>query len=204
MSFPERCTQVVLASANEGKLREIRSALPTSIKLVSLQQRQFQQAEETGLSYVENAIIKARHACQHTGLPAIADDSGLEVDALDGAPGIYSARYAGADADDAANNAMLLDRLRDVAASRAARFVCVLVFMRHAADSSPIICHGVWRGEITTEPRGSNGFGYDPLFLAGASGLTSAELEPEHKNRISHRGQALRAMHRELAGLFGE
>lgn len=194
---------VVLASANEGKLREIRSVLPASAELVSMRQRQLQQAEETGLSYVENAIIKARHACRHTGLPAIADDSGLEVDALDGAPGIYSARYAGADADDDANNALLLERLGD-SANRAARFVCVLVFMRHAADSVPVICHGVWPGEIGTGPKGSNGFGYDPLFMVGDLGLTSAELEPEHKNRISHRGQALQALRRELAGLFGE
>ncbi|MFZ5724301.1 MAG: RdgB/HAM1 family non-canonical purine NTP pyrophosphatase [Pseudomonadota bacterium] len=154
------------------------------------------EAEETGLSFVENAIIKARNAARHTGLPAIADDSGLEVDALGGAPGIHSARYAGAtEKSDSANNARLLAELaarhvRDAAA----RFQCVLVFMRHADDPVPLIAQAAWEGRIVDAPRGNGGFGYDPLFFLPGENCTSAELPPERKNALSHRGQALRQL----------
>ena len=195
--------RVVLASHNQGKLREMKAVLGSEFDLVSLQQCQVHHVpEESGLSFVENAIIKARYACQQTGLAAIADDSGLEVDALNGEPGIYSARYAGADADDAANNARLLRQLQDVAPPRTARFYCVLVFMRYATDGTPVICEGSWHGEIATSPRGSNGFGYDPLFLLPGSGLSSAELDAEQKNSVSHRGQALAKMRLELAARY--
>lgn len=184
---------IVLATGNPGKLREMQQVLaPLGFAVVAQSDFQVPGAAETGLSFVENAIIKARHAAQHTGLPAIADDSGLEVDALAGAPGIYSARYAGADADDAANNARLLAELATGNRREAtARFQCVLVFMRHANDPVPIIAQGTWAGVITDIPRGSNGFGYDPLFFLPDEGCTSAELAPARKNLLSHRGQAL-------------
>lgn len=154
---------------------------------------------ETGLSFVENAILKARHACEHTGLPAIADDSGIAVDALDGAPGIYSARFAGDEGDDEANNQRLLDELCDVPeAERGAAFHCLMVAMRHAADPTPLICHGSWQGRILDAPRGANGFGYDPLFLVPAMGVSSAELDPDTKNRLSHRGKALQQLAEQL------
>lgn len=194
--------RIVLASHNQGKLQEIKSILAAGLELdiVSLVDCGIEQApEETGLSFVENAIIKARYACEKTGLPAIADDSGLEVDALGGEPGIYSARYAGPEADDAANNALLLQKLKGTQQPLTARFQCLLTFMRQAKDSTPAICQGTWHGHITTEPRGGNGFGYDPLFLVPDLGLTSAELEPSHKNRISHRAQALHALRQTLA-----
>ncbi|MDH3453119.1 MAG: RdgB/HAM1 family non-canonical purine NTP pyrophosphatase, partial [Gammaproteobacteria bacterium] len=149
----------------------------------------------SGTTFVENAIIKARNAAQHTQLPAIADDSGIEVDALHGAPGIHSARFAGADADDAKNNAKLVALLRDVApAERTARFRAVIVYLRHAADPAPLIAEGVWEGVIQLQARGSNGFGYDPYFFLPDLGCTSAELQPAEKNRLSHRGQALQAL----------
>lgn len=184
---------IVLATGNPGKLREMQQVLaPLGFAVVAQSDFQVPVVAETGLSFVENAIIKARHAAQHTGLPAIADDSGLEVDALAGAPGIYSARYAGADADDAANNARLLAELATGNRREAtARFQCVLVFMRHANDPVPIIAQGTWAGAITDIPRGSNGFGYDPLFFLPDEGCTSAELAPARKNLLSHRGQAL-------------
>lgn len=184
---------IVLATGNPGKLREMQQVLaPLGFAVVAQSDFQVPGVAETGLSFVENAIIKARHAAQHTGLPAIADDSGLEVDALAGAPGIYSARYAGADADDAANNARLLAELATGNRREAtARFQCVLVFMRHANDPVPIIAQGTWAGAITDIPRGSNGFGYDPLFFLPDEGCTSAELAPARKNLLSHRGQAL-------------
>lgn len=184
---------IVLATGNPGKLREMQQVLaPLGFAVVAQSDFQVPVVAETGLSFVENAIIKARHAAQHTGLPAIADDSGLEVDALAGAPGIYSARYAGADADDAANNARLLAELATGNRREAtARFQCVLVFMRHANDPVPIIAQGTWAGVITDIPRGSNGFGYDPLFFLPDEGCTSAELAPARKNLLSHRGQAL-------------
>ncbi len=194
--------RIVLASHNQGKLQEIKSMLAVGLQLdiVSLTDCGIEQApEETGLSFVENAIIKARYACETTGLPAIADDSGLEVDALGGEPGIYSARYAGSEADDAANNALLLQKLKGTQPPHSARFQCLLAFMRQPKDSTPAICQGTWHGHISTEAMGSNGFGYDPLFLVPDLGMTSAELEPSHKNRISHRALALQGLRPVLA-----
>jgi len=157
------------------------------------------EAEETGTTFVENAIIKARNAAAHTGLPAIADDSGLEIPALDGAPGVRSARWAGEDADDAANNARLRDELLDLAeAERAATYRCVLVFMRHAGDPVPIIAEGVWHGRLVDEPAGDQGFGYDPHFFLPEANGTAAQLPGETKNMLSHRGQALASMRRRL------
>lgn len=184
---------LVIATGNAGKLKEIQHILaPWQWQVQSQKSHNVSDADETGLSFVENAIIKARHACAHTGLPALADDSGLEVDALQGAPGIYSARYSGADATDARNNAKLLEALRDVPeAQRIARFQCVMVMMRHAADPTPLICQGTWEGRIVFAPAGENGFGYDPLFWVESHQCTSAQLESAVKNRISHRGQAL-------------
>lgn len=150
---------------------------------------------ETGLSFIENALIKTRHACEHTGLGAIGDDSGLEVEALAGEPGIYSARYAGEGADDNANNQRLLDELIDApSAERNARYICIIAYLRHARDPDPIICRGIWEGRISEQPRGENGFGYDPLFYLPALECTAAELDTQAKNRISHRGLALRAL----------
>lgn len=185
--------RIVLATGNKGKLREMQQVLgPLGFDVVAQSDFNVPDADETGLSFVENAIIKARNAAQHTGLPSIADDSGLEVDALNGAPGIYSARYAGAGANDAANNAKLLAELAARGVRDAtARFQCVLVFMRHAGDPVPVIAQGSWEGVITDAARGSNGFGYDPLFFVPEEGCVSAELPPERKNLLSHRGQAL-------------
>jgi XTP/dITP diphosphohydrolase len=153
------------------------------------------EVEETGLTFVENALLKARNATRHTGLPAIADDSGIEVDALHGAPGIYSARYAGEGASDARNLEKLLADLRDVPeARRTARFVCLMVYLRHELDPTPIICQGSWEGRVLFEPRGAGGFGYDPVFFVPTHSCSSAELPPEVKNQLSHRGQALRAL----------
>ncbi len=187
---------VVLASANAGKLREINQIL-SSFDIHALPQSQFQivDVEETGLSFVENAILKARHAAHHTRLPAIADDSGIEVDYLNGAPGIYSARYAGPAATDAHNLQKLLDDLRDVPElQRSARFQCVMVCLRHAQDPAPIIAHGTWEGRILAAARGNNGFGYDPVFWVATHNCSAAELPPQIKNQLSHRGQALRAL----------
>lgn len=185
--------KIVLASGNRGKLAEFNQLLSsTGWNIFSQADFDVPEAAETGLSFVENAIIKARNAAQHSGLPALADDSGLEVDALDGAPGIYSARFAGIDADDAANNRKLLELIADVPeAQRSARFQCVLVFMRHASDPSPLICQGTWEGKLLNAPRGDAGFGYDPLFYIPDLQQTSAELSPARKNQLSHRGQAL-------------
>jgi len=189
---------LVIATGNAGKLKEIQHILaPWQWQVHSQKEFKVNDADETGLSFVENAIIKARHACAHTGLPALADDSGLEVDALQGAPGIYSARYSsldgtGVEATDARNNTKLLDALREVPErQRTARFQCVMVLMRHAADPTPLICQGTWEGRIVFAPAGENGFGYDPLFWVENHGCTSAQLEAAIKNRISHRGQAL-------------
>ncbi len=191
----------VLASGNHGKLGEFTALFADSpLEIVSQQHFTVPEVEETGLSFVENAIIKARNAAHHTGLPAVADDSGLEVDALDGAPGIYSSRYAGADASDRENLDKLLRDLADVPnVQRGARFQCVIVCMRHARDPVPLICQGTWEGRILFEARGSNGFGYDPVFFVPTHGCSSAELPPEVKNRISHRGQALAMLLRSLA-----
>jgi XTP/dITP diphosphohydrolase len=190
MGDSPRKQTVVLASGNAGKLRELGQVLaPLGVVLTPQSQYGVPDIEETGLSFVENAIIKARAASRHTGLPAIADDSGLEVDYLGGAPGIYSARYSGA--GDAANNARLLRELGDVPESlRGARFQCVLVFLRHALDPTPLVCQASWEGAILFEPRGEEGFGYDPLFYVPDQQCSSAELSPEIKNRISHRAKA--------------
>ena len=189
-------TDIVLASSNAGKVREINQLL-AGLHINVRPQSEFDvaDAEETGLTFVENAILKARNAAAHTGLPAIADDSGLEVDVLKGAPGIYSARYAGTGASDQANLEKLLQDLRDVVEdARTARFQCLLVYMRHAQDPTPLICQGTWEGRILFEPRGANGFGYDPVFYVPTHDCSSAELKPDVKNSISHRGQALRLL----------
>jgi XTP/dITP diphosphohydrolase len=188
--------RLVIATGNAGKLREMRAILaPWSVDVRPLSEFTSGAAAETGLSFVENAILKARFAAQASGLPAIADDSGLEVDALHGAPGIYSARYAGPGADDAANNARLLAELDAVPdAGRGARYRCAMVFLRWALDPSPVVAQASWEGRITRLPRGSGGFGYDPLFLVGDPGVTAAELDATRKNAVSHRGQALRAL----------
>jgi XTP/dITP diphosphohydrolase len=188
--------RVVLASANKGKLREINQLLE-GLHIVAVPQSQLgvTDVEETGLTFVENAIIKARHASQLTGLPAIADDSGIEVDALHGAPGIYSARYSGVGASDAGNLRLMLDNLRDVPeAQRTARFQCLMVYMRHGKDPTPIICQGTWEGRILFEPVGENGFGYDPVFYVPEEACSAAQLASDVKNRLSHRGQALRKL----------
>ena len=190
MTDPSHNQSVVLASGNTGKLRELSEVLaPLGLMLKPQSQFEVQEVEENGLSFVENALIKARAAAQHTGLPAIADDSGLEVDFLNGAPGIHSARYSGA--GDEANNAKLLTALGDLSKDqRGARFHCVLVYLRHALDPTPLVCHGSWEGSILFEPHGENGFGYDPLFYVPEQKCSSAELEPSIKNRISHRAKA--------------
>ena len=187
---------IVLASSNVGKVREFNQLFADLHREVIPQSRfQVPDVEETGLTFVENAILKARNAAQHTQLPALADDSGLEVDALNGAPGIYSARYAGPGASDATNLEKLLDMLKGVPEEkRTARFQCVLVYMRHALDPTPLICQGTWEGRILTEARGASGFGYDPVFFVPTHGVSAAELSPEVKNTLSHRGQALRKL----------
>lgn len=202
MSLPDR---IVLATGNAGKLAELQAMLaPMGIEVLAQSEFNVPEAEETGLSFVENALIKARNAAIHTGLPAIADDSGLEVAALDGAPGIYSARYAGPSATDDENNQELLTNLAGLSAGeRLARFVCTVVFLRHPQDPTPIICEGFWEGRILDAPRGSGGFGYDPLFLIPERNQTSAELPREVKNEISHRGRAMRLLKGRLDALRG-
>jgi XTP/dITP diphosphohydrolase len=187
---------IVLASSNPGKVREINQLL-TGLGLHVQPQSEFgvMDAEETGLTFVENAILKARNAAQHTGLPAIADDSGLEVDALAGGPGIYSARFAGEGASDQANLEKLLVELAAVPEElRTARFQCLMVFLRHANDPTPLICQGTWEGRILFAARGDNGFGYDPVFHVPTHDCSSAELSADTKNLLSHRGQALRKL----------
>ncbi|WP_434131686.1 XTP/dITP diphosphatase [Methylocaldum sp. GT1BB] len=188
--------KILLASNNPGKVREIQAILANDdIEIVPQSAFGVPDIEEVGLTFVENAILKARHASQLSGLPAIADDSGLEVNALGGAPGVFSARYAGPGANDAENNAKLLRELENIPdAERTARFRCVMVFLRHAQDPSPLIGQGVWEGIILREPRGKGGFGYDPLFFVPEKNCTSAELSPDEKNRLSHRGKALREL----------
>jgi XTP/dITP diphosphohydrolase len=193
--------RIVLASNNKGKVREIGQLLAGhEIEILPQSSFNIPEAEETGLTFVENAILKARNAAAHSGLPAIADDSGLEVDALQGRPGIYSARFAGPNATDADNNAKLLAELADLPDDeRTARFQCLMVFMRHAEDPTPLICQGTWEGRILRAPRGENGFGYDPLFFVPEKGCSAAELSAEEKNALSHRGQALRCLVTRLA-----
>lgn len=195
---------LVLASGNAGKLKELQAMLgDLPLQIVAQGELGVSDVPETGLTFVENALIKARHASAVTGLPALADDSGLIVDALDGSPGLYSARYAGSPTNDAANNAKLLDALREVPAERrTARFYAVIVLLRHANDPQPLICEGSWEGVILDELRGSNGFGYNPVFLDPALGLTAAEMDPAQKNAISHRALALQLLKQKLPALL--
>ena len=200
MTQSHRGEHIVLASSNAGKVREINQLLNGS-GLVVVPQSTFNipDADETGLTFVENAILKARHAAELSGLPAIADDSGLEVDALNGAPGIYSARFSGPGATDEKNLHKLLDELQDVPQEkRSARFQCLMVYMQHAKDPTPIICQGTWEGMIALAPEGENGFGYDPVFFVPTHQCTSAQLPAETKNQLSHRGQALQKLIHEL------
>lgn len=186
-------SQIVLATGNQGKVKELASMLaPLKINVVAQSEFNVPDVPETGTTFVENAIIKARHAAKVTGKPAIADDSGLEVFFLDGAPGIYSARYSGEAATDQTNIDKLLSTMQGVPVDkRGARFVCVLVYMAHENDPTPIICQGFWEGEITTEQEGREGFGYDPIFLVPDIGSTSAQLTKDVKNQLSHRAKAL-------------
>ncbi len=192
--------ELVIASGNSGKLRELQAMLqPLGWQIHSQNDWQIEKAEENGLSFIENALIKARHAAALCGLPALGDDSGLVVDALAGAPGIRSARYAGEAANDAANNSKLLEAMQGIPAElRSAHFYCAMAFVRDAHDPAPLIAIGQWQGSILAAPRGSGGFGYDPLFWLEEQQCASAELPPEEKNRISHRGQALAFMVRQL------
>lgn len=190
--------ELVLASNNKGKLAELQAMLGDSIKVRPQSDFTDIEAEETGLTFVENALIKARHAASVSGLPALADDSGLAVDALGGAPGIYSARYAGG-AGDAANNAKLLDALKDVPdAERGAQFICALALLRHAEDPIPLICEGAWEGRILHAASGEHGFGYDPLFWVPERNCSSAELSPQEKNQLSHRARAMAQLRAKL------
>ncbi|WP_181103788.1 RdgB/HAM1 family non-canonical purine NTP pyrophosphatase [Xanthomonas arboricola] len=195
--------QLVLASGNAGKLEELRAMLADlPLRIVAQGELGVDDVPETGLTFVENALIKARHASAVTGLPALADDSGLIVDALAGAPGLYSARYAGSPTDAQANNAKLLDAMRAVPAERrSARFYAVIVLLRHPEDPQPLIAEGSWEGVITTEPRGTGGFGYNPVFLDPLHGLTAAEMDTALKNRLSHRAVALATLQHKLHAL---
>lgn len=186
--------KIVLASGNPGKIKEIQSIL-SGYSIVNQQEFNIQEAEETGSTFIENAIIKARNAALQSKLPAIADDSGLVVDALQGAPGVISARYAGSLASDQQNLQKLLQVMQDIPESqRGARFICVIVLMRHAKDPFPIISQASWEGNILTHAQGSNGFGYDPVFWVPSEHCSSAELSAQRKNQLSHRGQALRQL----------
>ncbi len=196
--------QVVLASGNKGKIAEIQSILQQhDIEIISQSHFKVPEVAETGTTFIENAIIKARHASTISGLPAIADDSGLEVDALNGEPGVYSARYAGSPSNDQHNTDKLLAALANTPnGQRSARFHCVMVFMTHANDPSPLIVHGAWEGRIALEKIGDNGFGYDPVFYVPEQGCTSAQLESEVKNTLSHRAQALKKLMPQIAEIF--
>ncbi|MDE2090680.1 MAG: RdgB/HAM1 family non-canonical purine NTP pyrophosphatase [Gammaproteobacteria bacterium] len=196
-------TKVVLATGNVGKLHELQTMLADSaIQVLPQNALGVHEIEENGASFTENALLKARNAARQTGLPAIADDSGLEVDALGGAPGVYSARYAGVGASDADNLAKLLQELRSISADkRTARFRCIIAYVNQADDPGPLICEGLWEGHILDTPRGRNGFGYDPVFLVPGLNRSSAELTPLEKNRLSHRGQALRKLVQQLANM---
>ena len=188
--------RLVLASGNRGKLHELRELVaPTGFELIAQSDLGVEDAEETGATFIENALLKARHAARATGLPALADDSGLLVDALDGEPGLRSARYAGRHGDAPANNVLLLERLRDIPdVQRGAHFYCVLVLLRSANDPQPLIAEDVWHGRILSVPRGAQGFGYDPVFFDQEQKMSAAELDPMLKNRISHRGRAIKRM----------
>jgi XTP/dITP diphosphohydrolase len=197
--------KVVLATGNKGKVKELACML-SGLGIEVFPQSEFSVVDvaETGTTFVENAIIKARHAAKQTGLPAIADDSGLAVDALSGKPGVYSARYSGDQATDQSNITKLLDAMADIPKDkRQAKFLCVLVFMRHADDPTPIICQGEWSGEITTKQQGENGFGYDPVFWVDTQNCSSAQLSPAQKNAFSHRGKALKLLLAQLQNEIG-
>ena len=190
--------QLVLASHNAGKLKELQAMLGDTVQVRAIGEFSSVEPEETGLSFVENAILKARHAAKVSGLPALADDSGLAVDALGGAPGIYSARYADGQGD-AANNAKLLEALQGVPdAERGAQFVCCLALVRHAEDPLPIVCEGLWHGRILHAAQGENGFGYDPLFWVAERGCSSAEMPSADKNQLSHRARAMALLKQRL------
>ena len=193
--------QIVLASNNPGKVREISELLNgLDLEIVPQSQLGAPDVEETGLTFVENAILKARSTAQFTGQPTIADDSGLEVDALHGEPGIYSARYAGVGASDQQNLDRLLERMEGLPdVQRTARFQCLMVYLEHWRDPTPLLCQGVWHGRILRQPCGHNGFGYDPVFYVPTHDCSAAELAPELKNTLSHRGQALRQLVQRLS-----
>ncbi len=195
--------EIVLASNNPGKVKEVNELLAGTVFHI-LPQSDFNvvEVEETGLTFVENAILKARNAARHTKHPVIADDSGIEVISLKGRPGIYSARYASIDASDEDNLNKLIEDIKPLdVADRKARFVCSMVFLRHAEDPTPLISQGIWDGVVITEPRGSNGFGYDPMFYVPTHDCTSAELLPEIKNQLSHRGQAITNLVKQICNL---
>ena len=195
--------RIVLASSNRGKLAEFNKLLADNhFEVIPQAELGVEDAEETGLTFVENALLKARHAARVTGLPALADDSGLCVMHLHGAPGLYSARYSGGHGDVPANNARLLRELDGVPSEqRGAFFICVLALLWHAEDPAPLIAEGRWHGRVLDAPRGERGFGYDPLFLPHGQSLSAAELEPDVKNRLSHRGQAMAKLHARIAEL---
>lgn len=195
--------KLVIASGNKKKLAEFERLLaPKGWQVHPQSDFQVPEADETGLSFVENAILKARNACLHTGLPSLADDSGLEVDALKGAPGIYSARFAGLPSNDANNNRLLMEKLAGVPTEeRSCRYQALLVWMRHAEDPTPLICQGSWEGRLLETPRGDNGFGYDPYFYLPELDKTAAELDAASKNRLSHRGRALASLLQHLGTL---
>ena len=189
-------SKIVFASGNTGKVREVGQLLEgLSIDVLPQSEFNVPEIEETGLTFIENAILKARNAAEHTGLPAIADDSGIAVDVLQGCPGIYSARFAGDGASDEDNLVKLIDMIKPFPEEqRTARFICSMVYLIHEDDPAPIIAQGVWEGHLLIEPKGSNGFGYDPIFYVSSQQSTSAELSPEIKNKLSHRGQALKQL----------
>jgi XTP/dITP diphosphohydrolase len=192
-------SSIVVATGNPAKLCEIQSLLGGAWVLIPQSQFGISPVEETGVTFAENALIKARHAARIAKLPAMADDSGLVVDALDGAPGVWSSRYAGIDGDSEANNRKLLAALSDVPApTRSARFRCVIAYVRDAEDPDPVIAEGDWEGSIAMAPLGQNGFGYDPVFIDAGSGLTGGQLEAEQKNRLSHRGAAMEQLRKAL------
>lgn len=193
-------SKIVLATGNQGKVREMADILSEfGFDVVAQSEFNVSEVAETGTTFIENAIIKARHAAKETGLPAIADDSGLEVDYLNGAPGIYSARYSGEGATDKQNIEKLLDAMQGVETEkRTARFHCVLVLMRHENDPTPLVCHGKWEGQLLTEEHGENGFGYDPVFFVPEDNCASAELDPSRKKQLSHRGKALASLFKAL------
>lgn len=198
-------TKIVLASGNKKKVAELQLLLtPLGVEIIPQNTLDICDVAETGLTFIENAILKARHASRLSGLPAVADDSGLEVDALCGAPGIYSARFAGEPSNDEKNNRLLLEKLAAVTDDlRSARFQCVIVYLRHVDDPTPIICQGSWEGSILREPKGDNGFGYDPLFFVPTHQCSAAQLKADIKGQISHRGKAMKQLLEALQAAYG-